>query len=203
MYLIYHPKRCIHQANGITIHHDKFGEKNEDPYIFNDRFLHSFCHITQIKAEAGNINFWVSGDKFPDFNHLYCDCVFVIQEKVFWENANQISISDIVVDNQQSYQHHYRWGNSEHRFNKKRRFTLKGHPGKSFQPQNADGTLIDILPFLESIGYSLLQLRRGLRAGFNSKPMKIDFEQGIKIYDFLFAEAAIKLFGKQLKDLHP
>jgi hypothetical protein len=33
--------------------------------------------------------------------------------------------------------------------------------------------------------------------------MKIDFEQGIKIYDFLFAEAAIKLFGKQLKDLHP
>lgn len=80
-YLIYHPARCHTVVNGFTIHHDKFGG-NEDPFIWNERFLHSYCHITQLKNEVGQINFWVSGNTYPNFTHLFCDCVFVIDEKM-------------------------------------------------------------------------------------------------------------------------
>lgn len=34
----------------------------------NDAFSHSYCHITQFHAEAGDINLWVSGDRFPEFS---------------------------------------------------------------------------------------------------------------------------------------
>ena len=46
---------------------------NQDPYLWNDAFLHSYCHITQFHAEPGDINLWVSGDRFPEFSSLYCD----------------------------------------------------------------------------------------------------------------------------------
>jgi hypothetical protein len=53
------------------------------------------------------------------------------------------------------------------------RFTLKADPARSFQPQEADGTLIDIVPFLRDHGVSLDSLRTGMRAGTGSQPMTI------------------------------
>lgn len=65
-YLIYHPARTKSIINGITIYHDSFSG-NEDPYLWNDKFLHTFCHITQLPNIIGQINFWISGDKYPNF----------------------------------------------------------------------------------------------------------------------------------------
>ncbi len=202
MYLIYHPKRGVFKTDKLKIHHDRFGDKNEDPYIWNDRFLHSYCHITQIASKVNDINFWVSGDKFPGFTCLFCDCVFVTQEKIYWNNANSISTSDSIVDNLQSFNHHYKW-HSDHPFKKRRRYTLKAHPEKSFQPQNNDGSLIDIIPYLQHIGIDINQLNKGLTAGFQSKPMKLNTEEASQLYNFIIDKASIKLFGNQIKDLHP
>jgi len=83
-YLIYHPAREKFVSGNITAYHDKFGG-NEDPYIWNEQFLHTYCHITQLPNEKNQINFWVSGEEkeFPNFTALYCDCVFVVAEKFY------------------------------------------------------------------------------------------------------------------------
>ena len=192
MYLIYHPKRDLYITNSLKIYHDKFGEKNEDPYLWNDKFLHSYCHITKIKSEIGDINFWVSGDTFPNFKHLYCDCVFVVKEKIYWKTANEIIVTDKIVDNAQSYKHHYYWGNIQHAFKRRKRFTLKANEETSFQPQDTNGLLIDIVPFLIKCGLSLMQLNNNMKAGFQAKPLKLDPNIAHLLYKHLASNSFIK-----------
>ncbi|WDO12328.1 hypothetical protein MH928_13465 [Flavobacterium sp. WW92] len=203
MYIIYHPQGKIFKNKGMVIYHDAFGEKNEDPYLWNKQFLHSFCHITQMKSEIGNINFWVSGDTFPNFKHLYCDCVFVVESKVYWNQANNISQNDNVVDNLQTYNHHYKWGNFQHPFKRRRRYTLKADEKKSFQPQTKDGFLIDIVPFLKDIGLDLVRLRSQMKAGYQAKPVNLEPTQAEKLYKYLVQKSDIKIYGYQIADIHP
>ncbi len=203
MYLIFHPKRETYYDNSLIIHHDKFGDKNEDPYIWNTNFLHTYCHITQMSPKIGDINFWVSAENFRNFSSLYCDCVFVVEKKEYWSSANSILINDPIVDNRQSFQHHYQWGNTQHQFKTRKRFTLKANAESSFQPQNLDGTLIDIVPFLNGIGVTLNELQKGMKAGFQSKPMKLDDSIAKQLYTYLVANSRIKLFGNQIMNLHP
>jgi hypothetical protein len=194
-YLIYHPARQKSIIGNLTVYHDTFGG-NEDPYIWNDKFLHTFCHITQLRNKEDQINFWVSGDKFPKFSHLYCDCVFVIEEKKFWDEKNRIDRFDPIVENDQTFEHHYKWANEgQHPLIKRRRYTLKADENRSFQPQDKDNNLIDILPFLNKNGISTTKL--------GSRPFKFDSDLGQKLYNYLFSTAANKLYGKQLKKIHP
>ncbi len=203
-YLIYHPKREVKKLNGITVYHDNF-EGNQDPYIWNEKFLHTYCHITQMTNEEGQYNFWVSADKLTGFTHLYCDCVFVVDEKIFWTSANQISLADKIVDNPQTFEHHYQWANfkNHHTLARRRRYTLKAHPENSFQPQDKDHKLIDIVPFLNKLGISIEQLRAGLTAKIGAKPFQLPDGFGEKLYDYLNSCASIKLKGSQLAALHP
>jgi hypothetical protein len=197
-YLIYHPPRHKSVFGSVVVYHDHMGNHNQDPYIWNTQFLHTYCHITQMSPAVGHINFWVSGDTFPDFTHLYCDLVFVITAKVFWSEANTIAHDDPIVDNEESYSDHYRWGMYEHPFKRRRRYTLKADHERSFQPQYADHTLIDVVPFLTQMGLPLEKLRQGLRAGWQSKPYRIDaFAQ--QLYDWLYESASIHLAGTTLR----
>lgn len=202
-YLIYHPNRQITAIGKLTIHHDNFGG-NEDPYIWNDRFLHTYCHITQLINEIGQINFWISGDNYPNFSKLYCDCVFVIENKHYWTKRNSIDISDPLVDNDQTFEHHYKWVNHGHHYYKKRRrYTLKADREKSFQPQNNRSKLIDILPFLNQNGITTNTLINSMTSKRGSRPFKLENNLGQKLYEYLFTTASIKLFGKNLKNRHP
>ncbi|HEU4386577.1 MAG TPA: hypothetical protein VFV34_02185, partial [Blastocatellia bacterium] len=85
-YLVYHPPRQKTVLQGTAVYHDSL-TGNQCPYVWNARFLHSFCHITQMSVKEGDITFWVSGDTFPDFKHLWCDLVFCIESKLYWANA--------------------------------------------------------------------------------------------------------------------
>lgn len=206
-YLIYHNKRDITAIGNLTVYHDSF-EGNEDPYIWNDQFLHSYCHITQIPKNKGQINFWVSGDQYPNFTELYCDCVFVIKDIHKWDQPNEINSMDKIVDSPESYNHHYRW-HGRHFFMKRDRFTIKGDRERSFQPQTIQNTLIDIIPFLNSKGVSTslltqsMSLTRNGKRAINSRPFKLDHPLGDELYDYLFKIASTKIFGKQLVGKHP
>lgn len=79
-YIIYHPKRNREIFDGTTVHYDN-NEGNQDPYVWNRQFLHTYCHMTQMTPQEGQINFWVSGDTFPNFSQLFCDLVFVVERK--------------------------------------------------------------------------------------------------------------------------
>lgn len=204
-YLIYHPKRKEKKLNQLTVYHNKFGG-NEDPYLWNDKFLHTYCHITQLKNEVGQINFWVSDEKLTDFTHLNCDCVFVIAEKHFWKTNNFINPNDPIVDNEQAFEHLYKWANppyNKHPLKRRQRYTLKADPDRSFQPQDKNQCLIDIIPFLNKHGVSIDQLHQAMISNVNSRPFKLPDDLGEELYDYLFKVAAIKLKGSQLASLHP
>ncbi|MEI6822738.1 MAG: hypothetical protein WCL51_12455 [Bacteroidota bacterium] len=205
-YLIYHPRRCQTVIGNMKVYHDKFGG-NEDPYIWDNKFLHTYCHITQLTNEEGQINFWVSGNSYPNFTQLFCDCVFVIDKKYFWKNANNIDMNDPIVDNNQTYEHHYKW-HLQHPM-KRRRYTLKADSEKSFQPQDVNKNLIDIVPFLNQQGITtdkliqVIAMTKNRKRTISSRPFPLEMDIGLKLYDYLFSISTIKLFGKQLRNKHP
>ena len=210
-YIIYHPERNRSVLDSLTVYHDNF-KGNQDPYMWNKKFLHTFCHMTQIKNEIGDINFWVWGKGYPNFTELVCDCVFVVDEIHQWKNVNHIESEDPLVENLQSFNHHYKWVNDpdrQHFFKRrKHRFTLKAQEHKSFQPQNNKRQLIDILPFMNENGISTDELINSIaktksgKKAINSKPYKIEDNLSQKLYDYLFKNAVIKLKGKDLHMAH-
>jgi hypothetical protein len=202
-WLIYHPRRQVRQLDGRTVYHDST-VGNQDPYLWNDAFLHSYCHITQMRPEISGIHLWVSGDTFPDFSSLYSDLVFVVAQQRLWQDANDIAPGDPIVDSAEAYNDHYRW-HSQHPFIRRKRYTLKAGPNRSFQPQTTRAELIDIVPLLERRGLPLDRIRVGLRAGKGSTPLPLERSTAATIADQL-CMAPILLKGPELRQIrlrHP
>jgi hypothetical protein len=200
-WLIYHPKRQRSCFGDIVVYHDSFAG-NQDPYVWNHRFLHTCCHMTQMSPQISDINLWVSGESLRDFSHLWCDLVFVVGEKVYWRESNRIDLDDPLVESPAALLDHYEPCHREHPYKRKRRFTLKADPQRSFQPQTAKGELIDILPALRAeSGLSVAELRTKLRAGFNSRPMRLEDSIAGGLYQYLRDTASIHLKGAQLEEL--
>jgi len=199
-YIIYHPKRTTTTHQSITIYHDPIRNSNQDPYIWNRCFLHTYCHITQMSPKVGDYIFWVNGDTFPNFTHLYCDLVFVVEEKLYWLEANNISPTDPIVDSTEAYQEHYQWAKYQHQLKKRKRFTLKAVSDASFQPQNGAGKLIDLIPLLKEVGWSVEEVQHGLKAGWQSKPMRLD-SRAESLYKRVSDVALVKLYGADLQSI--
>lgn len=204
-YLIYHPERSVSEIGKLRVYHDNF-KGNEDPYVWNEKFLHTYCHITQLSNDIGQINFWISGDKYPNFTKLFCDCVFVIEDKLMWKHNNHIDRSDEIIDNNQAYEFHYKWANkpfNHHHYKNRARYTLKADKEKSFQPQSENRNLIDILPFLNSKGVKTDELIQSITSKRGSRPYKLSDNLRDELYSYLQDNAKIKLKGMHLKDKHP
>ena len=196
--LIYHPRREFYRFDEVGVYFDST-RGNQDPYVWNNAFLHSYCHITQFHAGIGDINLWVSGDRFPEFSHLFCDLVFVVARKCPWTHANDLSRDDPVVDSGEAWADHYRWY-PQHPFTRRSRFTLKADPERSFQAQASDGELTDIVPLLEEHGITLASLRVGMHAGTGSQPMTIPVPAAEAITRTL-ARARTILRGPELRKI--
>jgi len=210
-YLVYHPEREVSEIGDLCVYHDSFNG-NQDPYIWNEEFLHSFCHMTQLTTKINEIVFWVSGDSFPNFTKLKCDCVFVIKQKIQWGTPNFIDRKNSMVESDNAFEHHYKWVNKphcEHIFTKRTRYTLKADKERSFQPQDKNKNLIDILPFLIKQGISIDTLINGIgktvngKRTINSKPFKLSNEISKKIYEYLSETSAIKIYGKMIVNKYP
>jgi hypothetical protein len=151
------------------------------------------------------MEFWATGDSFPNFKVLECDLVFVIDEKTYWLDPNHISQSDPVVDSAAAYADHYSWV-EDHQFRRRRRFTLKADRTHSFQPQTSNGELLDIVPGLNQIGLTEHVVARGIQSGYGAKPMHLDRDQSAGLYDWLDRQSPVKLTGPELsaiRDKHP
>jgi hypothetical protein len=199
-YLVYHPRRVRSVARGIVVYHDQFGG-NEDPFLWNECFLHTYCHITEMRIEAGDMTFWVSGDRFPNFEHLFCDLVFAVTEKHFWSERNSIARDDPLIDSEAAFAGHYCWAGRQHPFTRRRRYTLKADTAQSYQPQDGTGSLIDILPVLVRLGLSLSTLRSRLVAARGSRPMSISDDLARRLCDRLADLAPTKLRGADIAPL--
>ncbi|MGE7923339.1 hypothetical protein ACQKND_09150 [Viridibacillus arvi] len=202
-YLVYHPKRKCSNFNGVYVHYDE-PKHNQDPYVWNKQFLHSTCHITQMRTGPGQINFWVSGDTFPDFSKLLCDLVFVVESKIFWKEKNNIEVYDDLVDSENAYKNHYYHIPIDHPYKKKRRYTLKADENLSFQPQSdANGNLVDILPFLLNEGYNIKKLQKMFISGVGSKPIPLEVRGIVEsLYATIVNNATVKLYGEKLEKIY-
>jgi hypothetical protein len=197
-----------------TVYCDATGRRgNQDPYVWNAHFLHTYCHMTELspKPAVGDYIFWVYGDTFPDFSALYCDLVFVVESKCSWEHPNRIDAHDPIVDSPEAFTDHYLWGcGYEHVFQKpgKKRFTLKADPSHSFQPQDADGNLLNIVEILASYQYPLTTLHHTVvktRFPPRSRPLCLDSNVTYALYEWL-QHAPIRLTGdtlEQIRKAHP
>jgi hypothetical protein len=205
-HLIYHPPR-VRQTFGQTVVHYDRTSGNQDPFVWNRSFLHTYCHMPQLRdPQPGDINFWVSSAKLQGFSNLLCDLVFLVSERRQWRDRNCIEQSDPIVDNEISYRDHYRWAERQHSFKRRHRKTLKADPAGSFQPQAADGSLLDIVPVLTRAGYTLPLLHSGLISGYQSKPMPIPRADAKSLYVAIQQMASIQIHGAELqriREQHP
>lgn len=201
-WLIYHPRRERRVLGGRVVHCDS-NQGNQDPYLWTERFLHTYCHMSQFHANVGGIHLWVSGDTFPAFSHLYCDLVFVVGAKCYWDDSNHITPEDPIVDSVDAFHDHYRW-HTQHPYARRRRFTLKADAERSFQPHNDDGELIDIVSLLAELGLPLVTLQAQLRVGVASKPMQVSTATAASIAEMLGCRP--KLTGhilRKIRQNHP
>jgi hypothetical protein len=114
-YIIFHPDHARQQTtvqatvmvhdqilknwNG-NIYVDRIGIGNEDPFVFNDPWLYSYCHASQLRRnfrqdnnylQAGSKIFFVSGQQ-ADKGFLTIDTVFLIGGVQPWENKPNLKL---------------------------------------------------------------------------------------------------------------
>lgn len=220
IWLIHHPERCTSSIKGATVYHDSFF-RNQDPYIWNNQFIHSFCHMAQLgyRPKEDDIIFWVSSNDINNMECLYCDLVFVVDSSHKWFKRNPENIADFKDEggipffeneNSELYKYHFRWvidhvykETKSNGYQNIKRVTLKAKANASFQPQK-EHKLIDILPRLRELDIDLTGFSK--KAGTATKPFKIndrDVKKMMKLYNEL--NDSNKLTGryicKNFKDL--
>jgi predicted nucleotide-binding protein (sugar kinase/HSP70/actin superfamily) len=211
-YLLYHSKLKRTQLDGIIIYHD-YPDHNQDPYLWNTQFLHTYCHMNNLRKmeqviHEGDISFWVSAGKKEvrkNFTVLLCDLVFVVKDKIPWQDSNYIKNTDPLVDSKEAYEDHYQWW-IDHEFKEKQlrygpRFTLEADASRSFQPLDENQQRIDILEFLLEIGVDEQALRNTFGVGLFSRPFHLDSAVALSLYDLLSQKAYFIRTGDQLQKL--
>jgi len=167
--------------------------------VWSTRFLHTYCHMTQMSPAVGDVNFWVSGDTFPRFPISTAISSSWSRKRPTGRKPTSLRVGDPLVDSDEAFIDHYRWAAYQHRLKRRRRFTLKADPDRSFQPQDSDKRLLDVVPFLEKQRLPLESLRTGLRAGITSKPMRLDGSIVGSLYQWVNEQAPVKLTGETLQ----
>src|SRR6266581_4509203 len=164
-YLLYHSDvETTRLPCGITVYHDR-SRHNQDPYIFTEHFLHTYCHMSRLRKrgiQQGDLYFWVSaGERVrrEEYHKLLCDLVFEVEQpNAEWSHPNTLAADDPLVDsNNQAWEDHYSWAPIDHAYTTEqivagvKRFTALAHPIHSFQPVDQYQQRPDILALLHSL----------------------------------------------------
>ncbi|GHP00782.1 hypothetical protein KSF_108290 [Reticulibacter mediterranei] len=216
--LLYHKTKSATSRNGlvkttvlrnekeINAYSDDFSG-NQDPYIWQKVFLHTYCHMGQMRdgfqckpkghpeVDRGDILFWITSDVRGNYTQLKCDLVFVVAEKQYWSLPNQINRHDSPAntDSEDAFKEHYAWV-EQHKLSDKmvaqgfRRFTLKADPAQSFQPQDANGNLLDIRPLLKRLNVNLTALNKDLgpsEPGRFARPFLLEEQKARALYTMI------------------
>ncbi len=70
---------------------DKIGDNNEDPYVFNNPWLYSYCHASQLRRQKRKDSFLQIGSKiifgYVNEQNLIIDTVFLVGNNPEWERS--------------------------------------------------------------------------------------------------------------------
>ena len=90
-YIMLHQNRIELKIDDINVYCDNF-KGNQDPYVWSERFLNTFCKTTQIKAsqlKKGDTLFWFSRQGNPSEDRWFVDLVFIVDEISYWEKSDK------------------------------------------------------------------------------------------------------------------
>ena len=209
-YLLYHSK--VHTAPfpcGFKVYHDD-PRNNQDPYIWNKQFLHTYCHMTEMPvSQEGDLRFWVSagkGEIRENYTVLLCDLVFVVKDQHTWSDLHDLKVKDNPRADSpeevspEAYEDHYKPGVSDHPWPVY--VTVKAHPDDSFQPLNQQQNRYNILEFLRRSGKVDM---KALWEAINynprtSHPFRLDSDVAGSLYERL-KKAPCKRRGEKLQPL--
>lgn len=90
-YIMLHQNRIEVKIDDITVYCDNF-KGNQDPYVWSERFLNTFCKTNQIKAsqlKKGDTLFWFTRQGTPSDDKWFVDLVFIVDEISYWEKSDK------------------------------------------------------------------------------------------------------------------
>ena len=209
-YIMLHQNRIEVKIDDTIVYCDNF-KGNQDPYVWSERLLNTFCKTTQIKAsqlKKGDTLFWFSRQGNPSEDRWFVDLVFIVDEISYWEKSdkageavdypfehyNDVKLSTIKYD-EYSYKDHYEWAKSDHpktSSRPKRRFTIVASK-ESYQPQTEHKELIEIKD-----KYILDMFEQSPRGGSGFRCKEITDKQVEYIENFILANKKIELKGSDL-----
>lgn len=88
-YIMLHQNRIEVKIDDTIVYCDNF-KGNQDPYVWSERFLNTFCKTTQIKAsqlKKGDTLFWFTRQGTPSDDKWFVDLVFIVDEIIYWEKV--------------------------------------------------------------------------------------------------------------------
>ncbi|OYD89636.1 hypothetical protein CDG76_34155 [Nostoc sp. 'Peltigera membranacea cyanobiont' 210A] len=179
---------------------------NEDPFVFSERWLYSYCHATQLRRKpisksshvtAGSYIFFCSGDAANE-NTIQLDTVFVVDHSAKWPD-NQHGIPE---EFQQDYKN-----NKSERWERHFKYSFLGqHTGKytyvsrqwfdskdeySFLPISQNGDRVEF-----NLGLLTSNIQSKIKDKVNGKyPVTLSEEQKTELLKIALSLASIKVIG--------
>ena len=206
-YIMLHQNRIKVEIGDTVVYCDSF-EHNQDPYIWGEKFLNTYCKTSQIKVsqlKKGDKLFWFSrqgGDRW------FIDLVFIVEEIIYWEKSdkvgkvvdypfehyNDVKLTTIKYD-EFSYEDHYKWAKTDHpktSSRPKRRFTIVATK-ESYPAQTAHKELIEIQD-----KYILDMFEHSPRGGSGFRCKEINDKEVKYIESYILENKKIELKGSDL-----
>lgn len=209
-YIMLHQNRIKVKIGDIVVYCDDF-KGNQDPYIWSENFLNTYCKTSQIKVsklKKGDKLFWFSRQGRSSDDRWFVDLVFIVDKIIYWERSdkernvagypfehyNNVELSTMEYD-EYSYEDHFKWAKIDHPktgARPKRRFTIIASKD-SYQPQTENKELIEILDS------DILKLFKHLSYGsMGFKCEEINSDDLKKIENYILENKKIELKGVDL-----
>lgn len=209
-YIMLHQNRIEVKIDDTSVYCDNF-KGNQDPYVWSERFLNTFCKTNQIKAsqlKKGDTLFWFTRQGTPSDDKWFVDLVFIVDEIIYWERSdkpqkvgdhpfehyNDVKLSTIKYDDF-SYEDHYQWAGIDHpkkSSRPKRRFTIVASK-ESYQAQTKHKELIEIKD-----KYILDMFEHSPRGGSGFRCKEINDKEVKYIESYIHENKKIELKGSDL-----
>lgn len=232
-YIIFHPDKArqaidarataiengqVHTTWEGKICVDSINNGNEDPFVFSDPWLYSYCHATQLRRtprEDGNylqkdsVIFFVSGD-CANKRHLTIDTVFVIENALTWTKKPELTLPIKfrgINEDSPLWKRHLKFpfcgqhASVTHTY-EARHYTEQDTEVEdpfSFLPIDKNGKRVTI-PFSELTTELVAKINKKIRGKY---PVLLSCDEMQQIYQLIETEAVTKVIGNISCDLKP
>jgi hypothetical protein len=217
-YIIFHPKRALVDVTASIIKRNKTlswqgkvfvdrvknGTGNEDPYVFNDPWLYSYCKIRYLlpkfkpPVENGSILLFCNGSKAAQ-RRLEIDTVFVVAEKLPWV-IKSLNLPEKYAKHQDNpasalWNNHFKFGIGERREHPGR-FTIeaKMHSNGSdysFLPYSKECHLVEI-DFSEISNSTVDKINSNIKGKY---PVLLEDSEILPILNIIREKSCFKVVG--------